>query len=101
MGKILFDQYSLLHFAQGITSYFWGLDLKMWLIIHFIFEIIENTNVGINIINKINFWPGGKYIRDTNLNILGDNISAVFGWLTAYYLDNKGNNLGWYDKHIK
>jgi hypothetical protein len=100
MGKYLFDQYSLLHFAQGISAYFWGMKLKLWIIVHFIFEIIENTEIGINIINKIKLWPGGKPKRDANLNILGDNIAAILGWLCAYYIDKKGSELGWYEKHI-
>lgn len=48
---MLFDQYTYLHFAIGIVVYFWNISLINWVIIHTIFEIIENTQTGIHIIN--------------------------------------------------
>ena len=58
--------------------------------------------MGINIINQyIVFWPGGKPKSDTIINIVGDTFGAIVGWLSAYYLDNLGNNYKWYDLHIK
>lgn len=58
MGKYIFDQFFLLHFASGIIAYFWGISFNNWFIIHFLFEYFENTNYGMNIINKIvTFWP--------------------------------------------
>jgi len=102
MGNRLFDQYTYLHFAVGILVYFWDISLLNWFILHTIFEITENTQTGINFINKyIVFWPGGKTKPDSIINIIGDTSGAILGWLSAYYLDKKGNKYGWYDLHIK
>ena len=61
MGLNFIDQYSYLHFASGIIAYFFDISLLYWLIIHTVFEIMENTENGIFIINKyLTFWPGGK-----------------------------------------
>ena len=102
MGYLYFDQYTYLHFAVGIVVYFWNISLLHWIILHTIFEFLENTQMGINIINQyIVFWPGGKPKSDTIINIVGDTFGAIVGWLSAYYLDNLGNNYKWYDLHIK
>ena len=53
------------------------------------------------LINKIKIWPGGKPYSDSLTNIIGDNIGTIFGWLSAYYLDNLGSKYGYYNKHIK
>ena len=88
MGYRYFDQYTYLHFATGIVVYFWNISLLNWVILHTIFEILENTQMGMNIINQyIVFWPGGKPESDTIINSVGDTFGAVLGWLTAYYLD--------------
>ena len=47
MGSQVFDQYTYLHFAVGIIVYFWGISLENWIIIHTLFEIIENMDMGI------------------------------------------------------
>ena len=38
----LFDQYSLLHFAMGVTAYFWGVGPWWWFIGHLAWEGFEN-----------------------------------------------------------
>lgn len=102
MGIKFLDQYSYLHFAVGIISYFWGLTFTTFIIIHILFELMENTIIGINIINKyFIFWPGGKSKSDSIENIIGDNLSAILGWFSAYYLDKLGNQRGWYTLHKK
>ena len=102
MGDFFFDQYTYLHFAVGIIVYFWNASLFNWFILHTIFETLENTQIGIHIINKyIVFWPGGKPKPDSIVNIIGDTFGAMFGWLSAYYLDQLGNSYGWYTLHIK
>ena len=45
-----------------------------------------------SIINNFYFWPGGKPKPDSIINIVGDNIAAIFGWLSAFYLDKIGND---------
>ncbi len=70
MGKYLFDQYTFLHFAVGIIAYFWNISFKIWIIIHTLFEIFENTETGMYIINNyIPLWPGKKPKKDTYINI--------------------------------
>ena len=101
MGKYFFDQYSYLHFASGIIAYFWNISFKNWILLHTIFEIIENTNLGIYIINNyITFWPGGKNYKDTLINSISDSLFAFIGWLSAYYLDKIGNKFKWFSKHL-
>ena len=102
MGYRYFDQYTYLHFAVGIVAYFWNISLLNWVILHTIFEFLENTQIGLKIINQyIFFWPGGKPKSDTIINCVGDTFGTVLGWLSAYCLDRLGNNNKWYDLHIK
>ena len=81
------DQFSLLHFATGIVAYFWGISLAHWFILHALFEIWEDTETGLRLINKFfgEIWPGGgKKVPDSFLNSeLGDNLFAVLGWVFA------------------
>lgn len=100
MGQYFIDQYSLLHFAVGIVAYFWDISILMLLLIHIVFEILENTTTGMGIINTIKLWPGGKPTADSIINQVGNTISSVIGWYTAYYLDKMGESRGWYKSHI-
>ena len=87
MGQLLFDRFTYLHFASGIIAYFFDLSLLQFIILHTIFEIIENTKFGINFINKYLFsWPGGKSDSDRIINNIGDTIGALIGWLSAYLI---------------
>ena len=102
MGNRTFDQYTYLHFAVGIIAYFWNISLLNWIILHTIFEILENSQMGINFINKhIVFWPGGKPKPDSIINNIGDTYGAILGWSSAYFLDKIGDKYGWYISHIK
>ena len=102
MGQYLFDQYTYLHFSVGVIAYFFGINFIPWIIIHIIFEIIENTNIGMKFINNyFTFWPGGKPKADSFINIIGDNIGGILGWVSAYYLDILGDKYNLYQKHIK
>lgn len=85
----VFDEFSLLHFASGIIAYFWGLPLVWWLIIHVVFEYVENTKMGMHFINTyIPVWPGGKHEKDSFANsMIGDNLSAVAGWLFSSFVE--------------
>ena len=85
MGQGFIDRYSILHFAAGIVANFWNFDRIQWFLAHFAFEIVENTAFGMSIINSLPFWPGGKAQADSWVNILGDNLFAVFGhWFASY-----------------
>ncbi len=102
MGLKLIDQYTYLHFSVGIIAYFWNISLLNWIIVHTIFEVLENTQMAMDFINnKMFFWPGGKPQADSLTNILGDTIGTILGWLSAYLLDQIGNKYGWYNLHIK
>ena len=102
MGNKLFDQYTFLHFSVGAILYYWNISFVNLIILHTIFEFVENTQVGIDFINKyFVFWPGGKPKKDSFINIIGDTIGALSGWLAAYGLDKLGNKYGWYDLHIE
>ena len=103
MGSLLFDQYSYVHLASGVIAYYWGFSFYVWMIFHFLFELFENSKIGMFLINSniAARWPGGKPKADTWLNILGDNISAAIGWISAFLLNYYGDKLGWYKSHIK
>jgi len=101
MGNLLIDQYTYLHFASGIIAYFWNISFKNWIMLHTIFEILENTNFGIKVINKFYYWSSfKKSYPDSLINILGDTLGASLGWLTAFYLDYLGHKYKWYDPHL-
>jgi hypothetical protein len=97
MGTQLFDQYILLHFAVGIIVYFWGIDLWTWIIVHTVFELIENTPMGMSFINHyLTTWPAGKDFPDTPLNSFGDIIAGSVGWLIARFVDHLGDRYQWF-----
>ena len=88
MGRLLFDQYSLLHFSTGCIAYFFGIKLLNWIIIHTIFEIVENSPKGVYFIdNYLTFWPGGKKSPDNLKNSLSDLVFTIIGYLIARMLD--------------
>ena len=102
MGTGFFDQYSLLHCAVGIVLYFWNITFSQMLLLNTVFEIVENTGVGITFINSyIPNWPGGKRYSDSYRNIFGDTVSVIFGWWIASQLDQLGSQKGWYRANIK
>ena len=89
MGLTAFDQYSILHFAVGVISYFWSISLFILVLFHILFEFIENTQIGMNIINTyfLEWWPGGKTHPDNLLNRLSDTFFAGLGWIVSHKLD--------------
>lgn len=88
MGTKMFDQFTLLHFATGVIAYFWGFSFALFLILHTLFEILENTKQGMTFINKyFTIWPGGKPQANNIINRVGDTIGAVIGWYMAQQLD--------------
>ena len=91
MGKNFIDNFSLLHFAVGIIAYFWGIDFWVFNILHILFEIVENTDCGMEVINKgflKDIWPGGKEYTDSFSNSLADVGFGALGWLLAYLVSN-------------
>ena len=102
MGLNFADQYSLLHFAVGVVLYFWNIPLVLAIILHTIFELTENTQTGMKLINDYFIhhgyfsWPGGKNYADSLINNVGDTIFFAVGWVLAAYLDVEGIKQGWY-----
>ena len=74
MGTKFFDKYSFLHLAVGVIFNYWNISLINSVIIHIIFEYLENTKQGMFIINKFSRWPGGKTYADSFINNIGDNV---------------------------
>lgn len=103
MGHLLFDQYSLLHFAVGIIAYFWEIPFYLLFFFHILFEYSENTTTGMFVINKYfkNIWPGGKPRADTLINSIGDTCSAIIGWIIASIADKYAKRYGWYIEYVK
>lgn len=92
MGLKFADSYSLLHFAVGVIFYFFNIDLFTSVIVHIIFEFLENTETGMKFINNyLPFWPGGKPYKDSIINSIGDTVFFVLGWLMAYIINKNSN----------
>jgi len=90
MGKNLIDKYSYLHYSVGIIFYYYKIPFNISLLIHIIFEFLENTKDGMYIINKyLKFWPGGKQSKDTYINSIFDTIFFCIGWYTAFLISKK------------
>ena len=89
MGQRFLDQYSVLHYAQGVIAYFLNTPPFLWFISHATFEFLENTGPGMHFINTVlkDAWPGGKPEADSVLNVLGDNLAAQVGYWSARSLD--------------
>lgn len=86
MGVYFTDNFSLLHFASGIIAYYWNLTFIEWLLLHIIYEIFQNSQIGLWFINHIvTVWPGGKLNYDSYINILGDLIYGILGWIFTHY----------------
>jgi hypothetical protein len=85
MGIYFTDKFSLLHFASGVIVYYWGVSFTTWFIAHAIFELIENTQLGMQFIRTISIWPGGKSHPDSVLNSMGDQFYSCLGWIFADY----------------
>jgi len=102
MGHLFADQYSILHFSVGSLMYFWNFSFIFALIIHTLFEYLENTKIGMMLINKYIIhpgwfsWPGGKNAADTLTNNVGDTVFFVLGFIISYTLDIVGLQKGWY-----
>ena len=94
MGLQFIDQFSLLHLAVGIVFYFWGINIYTSIVIHTVFEIFENTDLGMKIINNFTSWPGGKNYRDSFINSVGDTVFFILGWYIAKTVDKYQRKAG-------
>jgi hypothetical protein len=87
MGIYFFDEFSLLHLASGIIFQYFDFSFIQHLYLHILFEILENTQIGISLINKLYSLAPGliKTESDSLINSFGDVIYGIIGWLIAYY----------------
>jgi hypothetical protein len=84
MGAQFVDAYSLLHFAVGVVVRHWSMPLWLFILLHILFELVENTKYGMHFINTyLTIWPGGKPAADSILNSVGDTIFSAIGWIIA------------------
>ncbi len=82
MGYYFIDKFSLLHFSFGVIWNYIGLDLISLIILHSLFEYIENTRTGMKFINNyFKLWPGGKEHPDSFINSISDILFSVLGWI--------------------
>ncbi len=98
MGQRFLDQYSFLHYAVGVVAYFWGIPFVFAILVHTLFEWIENTSYGMRFINVTlhGIWPGGKPAADSLLNCTGDTLFFGLGWLAGKWTDDYGKARNWY-----
>jgi hypothetical protein len=87
MGELFTDNFSILHLAVGIVFYFLGISLTNSIIIHVIFEYLENLDFIMKINNSTGWWPGGKPYSDKLINRVGDTFYFALGWLLSKYID--------------
>jgi hypothetical protein len=101
MGGALLDQYSLLHGAVGVVAYFWQIPFVWAILIHALFEWVENTETGMALINRVFVrdgafgWPGAKRAADSVVNRVGDTASFAVGWGVAWGVDWMGGAQHW------
>lgn len=91
MGQYILDKFSIVHFAVGILWRYMGFDILSLFILHTIFEIVENSKIGMHIINTyFKIWPGGKPSADTVVNIISDILISLLGWILVdtYFIQN-------------
>lgn len=82
MGYYIFDKFSLLHFSVGIVWNYYNLNLVSLIVLHLLFEYIENTKYGMSFINNyFTLWPGGKSHADSLINSLSDTVFSILGWI--------------------
>ncbi len=81
MGTNIFDKYSLLHFFVGFIFRLLHIPLSYTIILNIISEYVENTSYGIQYINRLKWWPGGKDSKDSLINSISDVIFIALGWI--------------------
>lgn len=91
-----FDAFSLVHFGIGAVAGYIGVPLIAFVIAHQLFELYENSDMGIKFFNKkdtILFqispmkWP--IYEGDSAANTAGDTLAGVLGWYVGDKLSHK------------
>ena len=57
------------------------ISLHYTVIFNIIFEYVENTSYGMEYINTIKWWPGGKNSKDSLINSISDILFVALGWI--------------------
>ena len=71
----------------GVISRYWNVSLLWLILLHALFEALENTERGMWMINTYaSFWPGGKTHADSIMNRVGDTVYSGLGWVVANYM---------------
>lgn len=83
MGTNFFDKFSFLHFCVGAIFNYWDVSLLLSVLLHTVFEILENTPTGMKFIRNFTSWPGGKSSADSLTNNIGDTFFFILGWIVA------------------
>jgi hypothetical protein len=83
MGKAWLDEYTPLHVAVGVIAYYWGVSLINLTLLHIVFELLENTEKGMELIRSFPLWPGGKTHADSVKNQISDTLASALGWIAC------------------
>ena len=88
LSSELFDQYTWLHFAAGYMFGYHDKTLIYTIILHTIFEIFKNSDIGLQFINEFyikfmwaTWWP--IQTKNPFINSVGGTIATILGWITA------------------
>jgi hypothetical protein len=73
-------RYTLVHFASGYIARRLGVPLAIWITIHIIFELWENSKSGVAFFDSISMYTG-----DSLQNSLLDTLATVWGWMIANF----------------
>lgn len=86
INQAMFDPYSVAHAGAGVGARSLGLSLGQTILIHSVFEILENQYLKFHPMVR-RFFPDPS--KDTLLNTFGDTVSVALGW----YLTDKYGGL--------
>lgn len=79
MERHFFDKWLWLHVGVGMLGYTAGINELHYVLIHSAYELLSNTQTGMEIVNKIPLWPNKPDI-DPVENILADPFWGWVGW---------------------
>lgn len=82
MERHFFDQWFLVHILVGAGGHLLGLSETAYVLTHISYEILSNTDKGMELLNRIPFWPP-KREKDEVVNVLGDPFWGWIGWSIA------------------
>ena len=84
MGDKIIDKWTLVHFIVGMIANILKLPISLFIILHIIFEIWENTKDRMCVINNTLYrvFPlGFKTEPDSIINRISDILAGTAGWL--------------------